>query len=250
MNLSIIVPVHNEGECIGRLMSELSVMLDSMKGSHEVIWVNDGSTDATGEVLARIEATDTRVRVIAHQHREGQSSALWDGLTAAQGEILVTIDGDGQNDPADIPMLLAALENADFVLGWRRERRDPLVKRVFSATANWARNVITGSRLPDSGCALRAFRRSFVGDVIPFRSLHRFLPTLAELRGLKVKVVQVRHRPRSQGRSKYGVFDRIIEPLAVCLWLKWTAGGGRQRRAQAVQIGYGDDGRESNVSAE
>ncbi len=189
-------------------------------GSH---WVDDGSGDGTRDELARLLARHPEVRALALTEHRGQSAALWAGLTAAQGRTIVTLDGDGQNDPADIPRLLAALESADLVIGCRRQRRDPLTKRVFARLANAARNLLTGSRLPDSGCGLKTMRREVLACLLPFDGMHRFLPTLVEIGGWRVRSVDVNHRPRSRGRSKYGVWGRLIGPLLDCLMLRRLA---------------------------
>lgn len=217
-SISIVIPVFNEGPNVASLMRELEAVMGSLGRKWQVIWVNDGSTDDTLKELQQLNPT--HAYVIHKAKRNGQSSALLDGLIASRGATIVTLDGDGQIDPADIPALLTALDKADFAIGWRRTRQDDLSKRIFSRLANQVRNVITCSKLPDSGCSLRAFRRHILADLFPISSLHRFLPTIFELSGRRTAVVPVRHRPRVHGVSKYGVIDRIISPLLVCLWLR------------------------------
>jgi glycosyltransferase involved in cell wall biosynthesis len=153
----------------------------------------------------------------------GQSAALWAGFSASRGQTIVTLDGDGQNDPADIPALVRELAAADLVIGCRRPRQDPLSKRLFAGMANAARNWLTGSRIPDSGCGLRAMRREVLACLVPFDGMHRFVPTLAEMAGLRVRSIDVRHRARRSGRSKYGILDRVAGPLLDCLMLRRLA---------------------------
>ncbi len=236
IDLSVVIPVFNEAANVGPLMAELAATLAAIEYPHpgplpggegeeawEVIWVDDGSSDGTREELVRLGARHPEARALALPEHRGQSAALWAGLMAARGQTIVTLDGDGQNDPADIPRLLAALESADLVVGCRRQRRDPLARRLFAAAANAARNLLTGSRLPDSGCGLKAMRREVLACLLPFDGVHRFLPTLAEIGGWRVRSLDVHHRPRARGRSKYGVWGRLIGPLLDCLMLRRLA---------------------------
>lgn len=201
------------------LMQEIVQVLDSR--DFEVIWVDDASTDGTIDELAEFTQRFPQARVIRLSARGGQSLALWKGLQNARGYKMVTLDGDGQNDPKDMLRLLDELRDFEFVIGWRKQRMDRLSKRLFSCFANFSRNLITRSQIPDSGCALRAFHRDVISDLIPFHGLHRFLPTLAEIAGRRVRVIEVNCRPRERGKSKYGVFDRLCIPLLDCLMLAW-----------------------------
>jgi len=244
MEISVVIPVFNEAGNVGPLMLELVEALVSIQDPHpgplpggegecewEVIWVDDGSTDDTRGDLLALQERHEWLRVIGLERRCGQSAALWTGLHAARGETIVTLDGDGQNDPADIPQLLAALETADLVIGCRRQRRDSLATRLFARAANAARNLLTASQIPDSGCGLRAMRREVLSCLIPFDGMHRFIPTLAEIGGLRVRSIDVAHRPRSRGRSKYGIWDRLVGPLLDCLMLRRL----KQRRLPEVR---------------
>jgi dolichol-phosphate mannosyltransferase len=226
--LSVVIPVRNEGPSVAPLMRELAAALSAAAGPWEAIWVDDGSTDQTLAELRAVAAEFPQVRVLSQGRPGGQSAALWAGLAAARGAFLATLDGDGQNDPADLPRLVAELGGADLVIGHRRRRRDPLAKRLFSAVANRVRNVLTRSRIPDSGCSLRVFRREVLPCLIPFDGMHRFVPTMAEMAGWRVASLEVAHRPRRHGRSKYGIFDRMVGPLVDCLMLRRL---GRRRLA-------------------
>jgi dolichol-phosphate mannosyltransferase len=211
LDLSIVIPVHNEQGAIAQLVNEIEKELFGMRW--ELICVDDGSIDRTLDVLREIAGRLPQLQVLHLDRQYGQSAALWRGLKATRGRIIVTLDGDGQNDPANIPILLAELDSADFVIGWRRERNDPWSKRIFSCLANYLRRLFTRSKIPDSGCSLRAFRREVISDIIPLRSLHRFLPTMLEMAGKRIRFVPVNHRSRSSGRSKYGFLDRLAAPI-------------------------------------
>ncbi|MEX2175806.1 MAG: glycosyltransferase family 2 protein [Pirellulaceae bacterium] len=218
--LSLVIPVFNEAGNVAPLMVEVAQVLHATDAAWEVLFVDDASTDGTLAELRTLAGGQGSVRVLSLARQAGQSLALWAGLRAALGSSIVTLDGDGQNDPRDIPRLLAALDSADMVVGFRKRRCDPLVKRLFAGLANLARNFLTGSRLPDSGCGLRAFRRELLDCFLPFDGLHRFLPTMAEMAGYRVKSLEVNHRPRRRGRSKYGILDRLAGPLLDCLMLR------------------------------
>jgi len=233
--LSLVIPVHNEAGNVTVLLDALLLVLAAPLSptvrAWEVIWVDDGSTDRTTDELIAAAAGNDRMRILRLPRRCGQSAALWTGLSAARGEVIVTLDGDGQNDPADIPRLLEALERADMVVGHRVRRHDRLGKRAFAWLANGLRNWLTGSQIPDSGCGLKAFRREVAASFLPFEGLHRFLPTMAEIAGYRVLSIRVNHRPRKRGRSKYGVLDRLIGPLLDCLMLSRL----KKRRLQAAE---------------
>jgi len=220
VQLSIVIPVFNEAGNIRPLMDELIAVLGAADAEAELIWVDDASDDGTGDELKSLLALHERVRVICLPRRSGQSLALWTGICLTRGDTIITLDGDGQNDPADIPRLLSALDSADMVVGYRARRRDPLAKRFFGRVANQVRNLLTRSQLPDSGCGLKAFKRNVLRAFIPFDGMHRFLPTLAEVAGFRVVSIAVRHRTRQQGTSKYGIRERLVGPLLDCLMLR------------------------------
>lgn len=207
MRLSVVVPVYNEEANLPELVARLEEVLAGLDGGSEIVVVDDGSTDGTFAVLRRLHAENPRVRAIRLRTNFGQSAALAAGFDAAKGEVVVTLDGDLQNDPADIPVLLAQLEEGyDVVSGWRRPRRDPFWRRrVPSMLANWLISRITGVSLHDYGCALKAYRREVLEHVELYGEMHRFLPALAKWVGAAIAEVPVRHHPRRQGRSKYGL---------------------------------------------
>ncbi len=209
-SLSVVIPVFNEEYNISPLYSELTSVLRSLNVSYEIIYVDDGSTDATFNVLAEVHAADKCVKVIRFRRNFGQTAAFAAGFAAAQGELILTLDADGQNDPNDIPKLLAALdsEQADFVAGWRVDRKEPLLRRILSKTANSIINRITRLDIHDRGCSLKLFKREVVKDLRLYGQLHRFLPELASSIGVKIVEVPVNDRSRISGKSKYGSITR------------------------------------------
>ncbi len=221
--LSVVIPAYNEESNVEPCLHELVEVLEGLGHPFEVIFVDDGSTDRTFAVLAALAAADRRVRVIRLRHNAGQTAALDAGFRGARGQIVVTMDADFQNDPRDIPRLLAALESHDAVCGWRVDRQDPWTKRVASRIANAVRRRFTGDRIHDTGCMLKAFHRGALGRLRLYRGMHRFLPTLLCLEGFRVTEVAVRHRPRRAGRSKYGNWGRLWTGLADLWAVRWMA---------------------------
>jgi glycosyltransferase involved in cell wall biosynthesis len=221
MDLSVVIPVYQEVENVGPLYRELREVLSHLGGEWEVIFVDDGSTDGTFDALADLQAEDKRIRLIRFRANAGQTAALDAGFKAARGEAVVTMDGDLQNDPRDIPALLALLDSYDAVCGWRWPRRDPWTRRVSSRIANAVRNVASGNTVHDTGCTLKAFRRQCLTGLRLYRGMHRFLPTLLTMDGRRVAEVKVTHRPRLRGRSKYGMWDRLFVGLADLWAVRW-----------------------------
>lgn len=219
--LSVVVPLRDEQDSLEPLHHELDAALGSVAGGVELIFVDDGSRDGSRARLRGIAAKDPRVRVLALDRNHGQSAALDAGFRAARGAVVVTLDADGQNDPADIPRLLAALDRADVVNGVRVGRRDGLGRRVSSAIANGFRNAWTRESVTDVGCSLRVMRAEKLRRVRLWRGAHRFLPTLLRLEGARVLELPVAHRPRRYGRSKYGVLDRLFAGLADVFGVRW-----------------------------
>jgi dolichol-phosphate mannosyltransferase len=219
--LSVVVPVHDEEASLEPLWDELRVFLDGAGRRAEVIFVNDGSTDGSGEVLDRLRARDPRVRVLDHDRNHGLTAALDTGFRNARGEVVAMLDADGQNPPAELGPLLAALEGADLVVGWRRRRADGWGKRVSSWVANAWRNRRTGETVHDIACGLKVFRREVLGRVRLWKGMHRFLPTLARLEGFRVAEVEVEHRPRRHGRSHFGVANRLAKGLGDLRVVRW-----------------------------
>jgi dolichol-phosphate mannosyltransferase len=231
VQLSIVVPVRNEQDNILPLLEEIHAALAAGAGDFEVIYVDDGSTDATPARLAEAMARYPRLRVLAHRASCGQSTALMTGFRAARGEWIATLDGDGQNDPADLPRLVAARDgaassNVQLIAGYRRKRRDNWLKRVSSRVANGVRSRLLGDATPDTGCGLKLILRSACLELPFFDHMHRFLPALVQRNGGATVSVEVNHRPRSRGVSNYGLFDRLwvgIVDLAGVMWLKRRA---------------------------
>jgi dolichol-phosphate mannosyltransferase len=231
-DLSVVVPVRDEADNIAPLILEIVAALTAVC-SFEIVYVDDGSRDATAERLRAIRAANPRLRIVRHRKSCGQSQAVASGVKAARAEIVATIDGDGQNDPADIPILLARLraEPPDardllLVAGQRTKRRDTALKRVSSRVANAVRGRMLGDRTPDTGCGLKVFTRAAFLDMPRFDHMHRFLPALMIRQGGRVVSVPVNHRPRERGRSKYGMWDRLwvgIVDLFGVMWLQSRA---------------------------
>lgn len=230
MRLSIVVPVQNEQDSILPLLEEIDAALPDPDGL-EIICVDDGSADGTRGRLVEAMRRFPRLRVLAHESRCGQSAALLTGFRAARGEWIVTLDGDGQNDPADIPRLLAAREQSgrgdlQLICGTRIARQDPGLKRFASCIANGVRARLLGDATPDTGCGLKLILRSAALQLPAFDHMHRFLPALVQRNGGATVSVEVGHRARRHGRSHYGVLDRLwtgIVDLLGMLWLKRRA---------------------------
>lgn len=205
--LSVVVPVFNEAGNLPQLHEELLDVLGREEGGFELLYVDDGSQDRSREVLRTLRKGDHRVRVICLRHQAGQTAALAAGFDEARGEILVPLDGDLQNDPADIPKLVARLEDGyDLVAGWRKDRHDAwLVRRLPSIIANRLISWVTGVSVHDTGCTLKAFRRSLVQGRALYGEQHRYLPALFAATGARVTELVVHHRPRQHGESKYGI---------------------------------------------
>ncbi len=215
-DVSVVVPVFNEEESIAVLQSELRDALKSV--DHEVIFVDDGSVDRTVE---RIES-GTNVRLIRFERNAGQSAAIYAGLEAARGRTAVLIDGDLQNDPADIPKLLAEIaRGADLVCGYRAQRKDTVVKRLTSWIANTVRSRFTKDGVRDTGCTLKAMRRECVGALVPFKGMHRFIPALVKGAGYRLVEIPVNHRPRRFGQSKYSLGNRAVRATIDMFGVRW-----------------------------
>lgn len=209
--ISVVIPVYNEAPNLDALYAEVTAALEPWGRSYEVLLVDDGSTDGSIEVLRRVQAGDARVRVIRFRRNFGQTAAFSAGFAHARGSVIITSDGDLQNDPHDIPMLVARLEQgADIVCGWRRDRKDRfLTRRVPSMIANALISRATGVQLHDYGCSLKAFRAEVVKPLRLYGEMHRFIPAIASEHGVLVEEVVVNHRARRAGTSKYGLSRTI-----------------------------------------
>jgi glycosyltransferase involved in cell wall biosynthesis len=222
MDLSVVVPVYNEEENLAAVIEELDGVLAAMGRRYEVIVVDDGSTDGSDALLKRLHRQYPSLKVIRLKRNFGQTAALAAGLAHARGEIVVPMDGDGQNDPRDSPRLVEKLEEGfDLVSGWRRVRRDPwLRRRLPSHLANWLISRITGVRLHDYGCTLKALRGELARELRLYGEMHRFIPALAYERGARIVELDVNHRRRERGRSKYGL-GRTLRVLLDLLTVKF-----------------------------
>jgi dolichol-phosphate mannosyltransferase len=219
--LSIVIPVFNEAENVKPLIERLSsVFPDSQRGV-EILFVDDGSTDASLNELRKAQEADARIRILRFRRNLGQTAALAAGFRHARGEAVVTMDGDLQNDPAEIPGLVEKLKHWDVVCGIRLRRQDSWVKRISSRIANGVRNWATGDDIVDTGCTLKAYRRVCVERLELYQGMHRFLPTLLKMRGFSVTQVPVGHRPRLHGETKYGTWGRLVKGLADVYAVRW-----------------------------
>jgi glycosyltransferase involved in cell wall biosynthesis len=219
--LSVVVPVYDEADNIEPLHREVDAALATLEGGVEFIYVDDGSRDGSGERLLELAKRDPRVRVIRFDGNHGQSAALDAGFRVAKGELTVTLDADLQNDPADIPRMLEALDRADVVNGVRMGRRDSLVRKISSRIANGFRNWITRESVTDVGCSLRVMRSCYLREVKLYRGMHRFLPTLLRMEGATVIEVPVSHRMRRHGVSKYGISNRLFVGIFDVFAVRW-----------------------------
>ncbi|HYZ18943.1 MAG TPA: glycosyltransferase family 2 protein [Gaiellaceae bacterium] len=204
--ISVVIPVHDEERSVGLLYEELQAALEPLGTPWEAIFVDDGSTDGSFAALTRLHAAAPNVRVVRLRRNFGKAAALAAGFAQAEGDTVVTIDGDLQDDPAEIPRLLAKLEEGfDLVSGWKTRRRDPWRRRLLSRVFNTVTSRLSGLRLHDMNCGLKAYRSEVLGGLRIYGELHRFLPVLAHYRGYRVAELPVNHRPRPHGRSRYGL---------------------------------------------
>jgi len=219
--LSVIVPAYNEEENVIPLAEEIIAALSNLPGGFELILVDDASSDSTTRIIREFQHAN--VRAVFHRINCGQSAAVGSGFHAARGEWVATLDGDGQNDPADLPAMLekAIKEGVDCVTGVRAKRLDTFIRRFSSKTANGFRNWITGDQVSDSGCGIRVVRRAALHEIPVFNGMHRFLPTLLRGQGFTVKETHVNHRERLRGTSKYGVHNRLWRGIRDCFGIRW-----------------------------
>ncbi|HDH53449.1 MAG TPA: glycosyltransferase, partial [Nitrospirae bacterium] len=211
MELSIVVPLYNESESVEDLLRQIKSELQRLSLSYEIIFVDDGSTDNTWEVIEKQKGKTPELKGIKFRHNSGQTSAMVAGFNYASGEIIVTLDGDLQNDPSDIPALLEKIkEGYDIVSGWRKDRKDHFSRVLPSRVANAIISIATGVKLHDYGCTLKAYRAECIKQLHAYGEMHRFFPALASMTGASVTEIPVNHHPRKYGASKYG-FDRIFK---------------------------------------
>jgi len=219
--ISLVIPVYNEEENLPVLHAEIQQAMEKVGRPWEVLYVDDGSTDGTPAVLSGLAGQDRHVRILRQRRNHGQSAALDAGFRFARGEVVVTLDADLQNDPADIPRLLERIDDYDVVSGVRARRQDSWVRKVSSRIANGIRNRVTHESVTDVGCTLRAARAEYLRRIPVFNGMHRFLPTLLRMEGARVTEVPVNHRPRLHGQPKYNIRNRIWRALMDLFGVRW-----------------------------
>lgn len=236
MDLSVVVPVRDEEANIVPLINEICSSLDGIL-EYEIIYVDDGSSDKTWERLVELSERLSQLKIVRHRESYGQSTAIYTGVKAARSPMVATLDGDGQNDPADIPRLLEVFNSAEtpaglqLVIGHRRKRQDSWVKRASARVANKVRGYLLKDRTPDTGCGLKLFPRDTFLQLPFFDHMHRFLPALILCSGGAVLSVEVNHRPRKHGQSHYGVWDRLWVGLVDLVGVMWL-----RRRSKAADV--------------
>lgn len=228
---SVVIPIKNEEENITHLIEEVEPVMMKLGHPWELICVDDGSTDQSLSLLEGLCKNKPYLRVLSFQQNYGQSSAFAAGFEAAKGEFVITLDGDGQNDPQDIPKLTAMIQECDLVVGWRIDRKDPLSKKVISKISNRIRSKLCQDGVHDTGCSLKIYRASALKKIKMYKGMHRFLPALFLIEEFKVKEIPVRHRERTKGKTKYHFFNRSIGPICDMFAVYWM-----RRRALKHQI--------------
>jgi dolichol-phosphate mannosyltransferase len=224
MQLSFVIPCHNEEANLRPLVAAIREAVEPLKLSFEIVITDDCSTDSSWGVLKELAAGDPRVRGQRFAFNCGQSAALWAGMKAARGQYLVTLDADLQNDPRDMPQFLEALKQFDCVCGTRvaaRSQGDNFIRIASSHIANWVRNRLSGETISDSGCCYRAFKRECIENLKFFKGMHRFLPTLFRIEGFTVTEIPVQHNPRTGGTTHYGVWNRLFASFCDLLVVRW-----------------------------
>jgi glycosyltransferase involved in cell wall biosynthesis len=221
MTISIVIPVFNEEENIQILHEKLKKVLDPLNKEYEILFIDDGSTDKTLSILEEIQSHDKSVLILSLRRNFGQTAAFAAGFDFARGDVIVTMDGDLQNDPADIPKLLELIKDNDLVSGWRKKRKDPfLTRRLPSRIANWLISNVTGVKLHDYGCSLKAYRRDVIKNLKLYGEMHRFIPAVASWYGVRLAEVETVHYPRLRGSSKYGI-SRTIKVVLDLITVKF-----------------------------
>ncbi len=243
--VSFVIPVYNERPSLEPLVREIEQTARQRDWSYEVLLVNDGSDDGSTDTIDRLAALRPAVRGIHLDRNHGQSAAFAAGFARARGRTIVTLDGDGQNDPGDVPALVDLLAEYDLVLGYRVQRVDGPLRRIASNFANAVRNRLLGEQVIDVGCSLKAFRAGSVQGLLEYDGMHRFLPSLARMRGLSWRQHPVGHRPRRHGRSKYGITGRAWIALTDLFAVRWMA---RRRLRYAIERESGSGRGEVTVS--
>ena len=221
MQYSVIIPLKDEEENIHSLLSEVRVVMDKLNKDWELLCIDDGSTDNTLAELQALSKELLQLRIITFDCNYGQTSAFDAGFRHARGEFVITLDGDGQNDPADIPLMLEAMDDSDLVCGRRQSRRDPIWKKGISLLANTIRSRVCKDGMHDTGCSLKIYRRSCLEKIKLYHGLHRFLPALFTIEGFRTREVPVHHRARQRGKTKYHFFNRLFGPICDLFAVYW-----------------------------
>lgn len=219
--ISVVVPAYNEIECLRPFTVELAEVMRALGQEYEILFVDDGSSDGTRELLHELADEYPEVHFIGFKRNCGQTSAMAAGFKHARGDIIVTLDADMQNDPHDIPTLLEKIGQYDIVCGWRQKRNDNLVRRVSSRVANYVRNKLSDEEIIDVGCSLKAYKSECFENLKLFEGMHRFLPTLFKMEGFSVVEVPVNHRQRELGTSKYNIRNRVVKAFVDLLAVRW-----------------------------
>lgn len=220
-SLSIVIPVYNEEDNISVLVRRVTEAMSHWQGTVEILFVDDGSSDQTLNLLKKAQSSDARIRIARFQRNLGQTAAMAAGFRLAKGDAIATIDADLQNDPMEIPRLAAMLRDWDVVCGVRTQRRDTMWKRISSRIGNGFRNWVTGDNIIDTGCTLKAYRRKCLEGLELYKGMHRFLPTLIKMRGYRVTQVPVSHHPRLAGKTKYGTWGRLVKGFQDVWAVRW-----------------------------
>ena len=236
VELSVLIPAYNEDACLGALVRETACVLHGTGKSFELLVVDDGSSDWTPRLLNDLRAEVSELRAVRLLANSGQSAAMLAGFRAARGKMFVTLDADGQNDPSDIPALIAKLDSCDLCCGYRASRQDSWSKRIGSRLANAVRNRILRENIRDTGCTLKAFRAEWARELpMQFRGMHRFIPALLAMAGARIAEIPVHHRPRAAGESKYTNWGRLKESLWDLWAVRWMQKRYRSIRTEAIQ---------------
>ncbi|HYQ47979.1 MAG TPA: glycosyltransferase family 2 protein [Thermodesulfovibrionales bacterium] len=221
MTISVVIPLYNEEENVLELHARLKAVLDTIGSDYEVLFIDDGSTDNTLALLQDIQSQDSRVVVLSLRRNFGQTAAFAAGFDYSRGDIIVTMDGDLQNDPHDIPKLVEMMRDNDLVSGWRKKRKDPFIsRRLPSMMANWLISKVTGVNLHDYGCSLKAYKRDVIKNLKLYGEMHRFIPAVASWYGVRIAEVETTHHPRLRGKSKYGI-SRTVKVVLDLITVKF-----------------------------
>jgi len=221
LEISIVIPVYNERENLTLLDEKITKNIEPLHKSYEVILVDDGSVDGSAQLIRKLQDENPHLRLIRFGSNHGQTAAFAAGFSKARGHIIVTMDADLQNDPADIPILLDKISEFDVVCGWRHKRNDPWIKKLSSKIANSVRNTVSEESIADTGCSLKAFRRTCFKNIKLYNGMHRFFPTLMKMEGFSVTQVKVGHYPRMHGYSKYNIRNRLFTSFKDLLAIRW-----------------------------